>query len=76
MEFYEISLSDRDKAYIKMLGLHLTGFKALMDELAAIGGKSSAFTRDLVLANARMEEAYFHAREFVMRAAEKRNRLN
>lgn len=77
LEIWEIGLTDKDKAYIKLIGHHWAQTKALLADLAGPGPDGNpAYTRELALANTRLEEAYYHAREHVMRAAQKRNAVN
>lgn len=75
MEVFEAQLTDRDKAYIKLLGQHMTGFHSLLADMAGTGG-AQQYTRELALAHTRFEEAYYHAREHIFRSAGKRNGVN
>lgn len=78
MNVFDITLDDKQKAYINLLGHHTNQFKALLADLAgpATPEGNIPFTRELALANTRLEEAYYHAREHVLRIAAKRNAVN
>lgn len=83
MNIFDITLNDKEKAYINLLGHHVFQFRALISDLAGpttINQDGSpvpiALSRELALANTRLEEAYYHAREHVLRAAHKRNQVN
>lgn len=78
MSIFDITLAEKEKAYINLLGHHKTQFQALLADLAGQKAPdgSPLYTRELALANTRLEEAYYHAREHVLRSAQKRNGLN
>jgi hypothetical protein len=82
MTIFDITLSDKEKAYINLLAHHMNQYKALLTDLAgpatqdATGNPLVVYTRELALANTRLEEAYYHAREHVLRSATKRNAVN
>lgn len=85
MNVFEINLSERETAYIRLLAHHMNQFKALLTDLAGPPPPPVAesnvppvtqYTRELALANTRLEEAYYHAREHVLRSASKRNGVN
>jgi len=78
MNVFDITLDDKQKAYINLLGHHTNQFKALLADLAGPATQEGniPFTRELALANTRLEEAYYHAREHVLRIAAKRNAVN
>lgn len=75
-----ITLTDKDKAYVKLLANHTQQFQHLLNDVSSNepmpDGQQAPLSRELALANARLEEAYFWAREHVWRAAAKRNKVN
>jgi hypothetical protein len=78
MNVFNITLDDKEKAYINLLGHHTNQYKALLADLAGPASTDGniPFTRELALANTRLDEAYMHAREHVLRLAHKRNQVN
>jgi hypothetical protein len=75
-----ITLTDKDKAYVKLLASHTQQFQHLLNDLGSSeplpDGQQAPLTREIALANTKLEEAYFWAREHVWRAAAKRNQVN
>jgi hypothetical protein len=78
MSIFDVTLTDKEKAYINLLNHHLNQFKALLADLAGPAPQDGLipFTRELALANTRLEEGFLHAREHVLRQASKRNAVN
>ena len=84
MDTSEVTLSDKERAYVRLLGQHMNQYKALLLDIAgpvqsAPDGSQLAsvnLSRELALANTRMEEAFMHAREHVFKRASARNAVN
>lgn len=69
-------LTDQERAYIKMLEQHFSQTVAL---LATIGGTKLGAPmggRELSLAFTKLEEAFYHSREYILRRNLNRAKLN
>lgn len=60
-------LSDKDKAYIKMLELHFSQTAALLSDIAGSPVGAPLVYRELENSLVRLEEGFLHAREFILR---------
>lgn len=72
MNSLETRLSEKEQAHLRLLSEAKDQFAILLTQL----GPDGQLSRELVLANTRIEEAYLWAREHVMSAAAKRNSKN
>lgn len=78
MDTTQVTLSDKERAYVQLLSNHVNMFKALLTDMAGPAPGPDMpipITRELALANTRLEEAFYHAREHVFRTAMK-SRMN
>lgn len=72
MNSLETRLSEKEQAHLRLLSEAKEQFAILLTQL----GPDGQLTRELALANTRIDEAYLWAREHVLGMAAKRNRLN
>lgn len=70
------SLSAQDQAYIRMLELHFGQFVGLLHNIGETEMGNQLGSRELSIAYTKLEEAFFHAREFVLRRAAHKAKLN
>ncbi len=83
MDSTQIALTEKERAYVNMLGNHVNMYKALLLDIAgpaqvAPDGTASqvSMSRELALAYTRMEEAFYHAREHIFKRASVRHVVN
>jgi len=69
-------LSAQDQAYIRMLELHFGQFAALLHNIGETEIGNQLASRELSLAYTKLEEAFYHSREFVLRRAAHKAKLN
>lgn len=69
-------LSAQDQAYIRMLELHFSQFIALLHDMGGTQVGQFFSSRELSIAHTKLEEAFYHSREFVLRQASNRAKIN
>lgn len=70
-------LNAQDQAYIRMLELHFGQFIGLLHNIGGTEASPGMYaSRELSIAHTKLEEAFFHAREFVLRRAAHKAKLN
>lgn len=68
-------ISAKEQAYIRMTELHFQQFAALLHDIGQTEMGNQLGSRELSIAYTKLEEAFFHTREFLLRQAAKRAAL-
>lgn len=69
-------LSTKDIAYIRMLELHVNQLVALLHEIGETQIGQQLGSRELSTAYTRLEEVFYHSREFIHRRAAAKKLVN
>lgn len=73
MDTSEAQLSEKQRAYVRLLASHMDHFRALLHDIAGPvpDGTANAVTlsRELALSNTHMELAFMYAREHIFKRA-------
>lgn len=76
MQIQTSGLSAVDTAYIKTLEGHLKDMNTLLHEIGKTKPGDAMGARELSIAHTKLEEAFYHTREFILRRHLNRIRLN
>lgn len=70
------AISAKDQAYVRMLEMHFQQFAALLHDIGGteIGGLLAS--RELAVSYTKLEEAFYHTREFILRRAAQQAKIN